>query len=190
MSGSHDRGTPTSCGSKYVNNTGVGVHNSNYYKYMSSTVAYKHYKPWSKKLGLGRQGFSQGDCGCGYGRGLCVCTLYVHDCVHVHVYTFMCVCVCVCVCVCSCIFVNGACINVESIPRIEDDLMYQSTLSELAKKRQQQQNDVPIELGVLRIEDPPHCVADPSRCVEGGGGGGREGGGERERERERERVKR
>ena len=116
--------------------------------------------------------------------------VYVHSMsmtVYMYMYIHLCVCVCVCVCVrvcvCSCIFVNGACINVESIPRIEDDLMYQSTLSELAKKRQQQQNDVPIELGVLRIEDPPHCVADPSRCVEREREGGREGG-ERERERE------
>ena len=51
---------------------------------------------------------------------------------------------------------------IDSPSRVEDSL-YQNPLSELAKKRQQEMNDVPVEPGVFRIEDPPLCVADPSR---------------------------
>ena len=75
-----------------------------------------------------------------------------------------------------------SCIIVEYIARTEEDGMYQSSLSELAKKRQQAQNDVQVEPGVFRIEEPPHCMADPSRY---GGGRSRGGGEEREKSNSR-----
>ena len=50
---------------------------------------------------------------------------------------------------------------IECFSRVEDSI-YLNPLSELAKKRQQEL-DVPVEPGVFRIEDPPLCVADPSR---------------------------
>ena len=77
-----------------------------------------------------------------------------------------------------------SCVIVEYIPRSEEDGIYQTSLSELAKKRQQAQNDVQVEQGVFRIKEPPVCVDDPSR-YEGGAewGGGRKGeGGEGEAE--------
>ena len=53
-------------------------------------------------------------------------------------------------------------IVIESLSRVEDSI-YLSPLSELAKKRQQELNDVPVESGVFRIEGPAQFVADPSR---------------------------
>lgn len=53
----------------------------------------------------------------------------------------------------------------ESLPRTDEDTTYQATLSELAKKRLHEHSDVPVEPGIFRIEEPPLCVADPSRYV-------------------------
>lgn len=53
-------------------------------------------------------------------------------------------------------------IILESLARVEDS-MYLSPLSELAKKHQREIDDVPVEAGVFRIEEPPHGVSDPSR---------------------------
>ena len=53
-------------------------------------------------------------------------------------------------------------IILESLSRVEDSI-YLSPLSELAKKRQQELSDVPVESGVFRIEGPAQFVADPSR---------------------------
>ena len=92
-----------------------------------------------------------------------MCGVCIYACVHV------CVCACVVVCPSVCPSVPYPLIEylyhhmIDSLPRVEDS-MYLSPLSELAKKRQQEQN-VPVEPGVFRIEDPPLCVADPSRYV-------------------------
>ena len=70
-------------------------------------------------------------------------------------YMYVCTCRCIDVqklYVIICVTYQRACVTVESLTRIEDDLIYNSPLSELAKKRRQEQQDVPVESGVFKIE--------------------------------------